>query len=206
MLLFSKHYFCLGGDNTASLDDEESDFVPTEENSGEEDENKFDQIIYTGRVEDEEVDEGEDEVSLPMDNLTSGMGRMRLKKGETQNFNVDGQNRWLIYEFEHNNRRHCCVDLLTLMMGRNKFRPRVLSGGKKVSIGIVKPSFFFEYERLKLVNQRDSNFNDNTHKANGFKKALRNMRNELDVKKRDEIVGDDIVITLPFKCEEEMVE
>ena len=32
------------------------------------------------------------------------------------------------------------------------------------------------------------------------------MRNELDVKKRDEIVGDDIVITLPFKCEEEMVE
>ena len=32
------------------------------------------------------------------------------------------------------------------------------------------------------------------------------MRNELDVKKRDDIVGDDVVITLPFKCEEEMVE
>ena len=77
-----------------------------------------------------------------MDNITSGMGRMRLKKGKTQNFNVQEQNTWFIYEFEHDDRRHCCVDLLTMTMGRNKFRPRVLSGGQKVAIGIIKPSFF----------------------------------------------------------------
>ena len=68
----------------------------------------------------------------------------------------------------------------------------------------MKPDFF-QYDRLNLANERDSEFNDNTHKANGFKRTLRRIRIELCIKKRNEVFGDDVITPLPFKCEEKMV-
>ena len=65
--------------------------------------------------------------------------------------------------------------------------------GKNVIIELVKPNFFFEYQRLELVNQY-------TDKATAFKKALRTMRKELGTKKKV-----DLVIPLPFKCEKDIV-
>ena len=206
-------FLCIGGgSNVSSLGGDDSDFVPGEESD---EDNEFDGSIWKDKEdnEDEENDEypvdgyqnnsGEEE----MESLTRKMGSVGLKKnGKPQTFSVDEKNTWLVYEFEHNDRQYCCADVLVLTMGRDKFRPRVSKTGNNVIIELVKPKFFFGYQRLELVNQNNSSFDGNTHKATAFKKALRTMRKELGTKKRDEVVGDDLVIPLPFKCEEDIVE
>ena len=49
------------------------------------------------------------------------------------------------------------------------------------------------------------NFNDNSHKATAFEKALCDMRRELKVKKGGEVSGEDIIIFLPFRCDHHIV-
>ena len=60
---------------------------------------------------------------------------------------------------------YCCVDLLVLTMGRDKFTPKVMSGGTAVTIGIIDPDFFFKYNRLRQANRGRDAFNNNSHKA-----------------------------------------
>ena len=103
---------------------------------------------------------------------------------------------WLLYEFVQNDKYYCCVDLLTLTMGRDKFRPRVSANGRKVMVEI----------RLKNFHSNDSNFNGNTHKTNAFKAVLKETRKTLKVRRGQEITGPELTITLPFQCEVEIVE
>ena len=70
---------------------------------------------------------------------------------------------WLLYDFVQNNKHYCCIALLTLTMGRDKFRPRVSANGQKVMVEMVNPKFFFDYERLYNFHSNASNFNGNTH-------------------------------------------
>ena len=49
------------------------------------------------------------------------------------------------------------------------------------------------------------NFNDKSHKATAFEKALCDMRRELKVKKGGEVSGEDIIIFLPFRCDHHIV-
>ena len=66
-------------------------------------------------------------------------------------------------------------------------------------------SNFFYYEILRIANEINSAFNENTHKATALKKALRGMRKTRD-KKKGKKIGGDISIPLPFRCEETVVE
>ena len=91
-------------------------------------------------------------------------------------FNVMEEPTWLIYDFVKNDKHYCCVYFLTLTMGRDKFRPRVSTNSWKVMVEMVKPKFFFDYERLENFHSNDSNFNRNTHKANAFKAVLKETR------------------------------
>lgn len=104
----------------------------------------------------------------------------------------------LIYDFVENDRHYVCVDVMTLAMGRDKFRLRVSVNGRKVMVEMVKPKFFFDYERLENYHYYNSNFNGNTHKTNAFKAALKETRKELKVSKGQEITGPVLAITLPF--------
>lgn len=54
----------------------------------------------------------------------------------------------MFYDFIQDKKHYCVVDKLVPSMGRNKFTPKVMSGGKKLSIGKVSPEFFFKYDRL----------------------------------------------------------
>ena len=66
-------------------------------------------------------------------------------------------------------------------MERDKYIPRVARRDRKVIVGLVKQ--FFYYEILRIANEINSAFNENTHKATALKKALRGMRKTMDKKK-----------------------
>ena len=90
-------------------------------------------------------------------------------------------------------------------MGRDKFTPKVMPWGNKLSIGMVSPKFFFQYDRLKIANMLNVGFNKNLHKATAFEKVLRDMRIELKVEKGGEVSGENMIIHLPFRCDQHIV-
>ena len=57
------------------------------------------------------------------------------------------------------------VDLFVPIMGRDKVAPKVMPGGNKLSIGMVSPKFFFQYDMLKMANILNVGFNENSHKV-----------------------------------------
>ena len=56
-----------------------------------------------------------------------------------------------------------------------------------------------------MANKQSKEFNQNTHKATAFEEASRKMRKQLNVRKGGDISGLDLVISLPFSCEETIV-
>ena len=134
------------------------------------------------------------------------MAGILLKRGEeTKNFNLDEKSTWISYDSEQYNQQYCCVDILVLTIGKDKYRSRVAREGRKVISSLVKP-ICFDYERLRISNETNSAFNENTHKDTAFKKALRDTRKAMDKKKGEEIIGEYISTPLPFRCEEIFVE
>ena len=80
-----------------------------------------------------------------------------------------------------------------------------MPGGKKLSIGMVNPKFFFQYDRLKMANMRNTSFNKNSHRATAFEKALSDMRRNLQVKKGGNVSRSDMIIPLPFRRDQHIV-
>ena len=179
----------------------DSDFAPGEESDEDLDYDEEDDFIEGG-------------MEFGANDLASRFGRVSLNGTNNATvaknipicYNVSEELTWLIYDFVQEDNHYCCVDIMTLAMGRDKFRPRVSTNGRKVMVEIVKPKFFFEYERLENINSHNSNFNVNTHKATAYKAALREMRRGLGVRKGEEITGAELVIPLPFQCEVDIVE
>ena len=56
---------------------------------------------------------------------------------------------WMIYDFIKEGVHYCCVDILILTIERDKFIPKCMPSGKAVSVGIIVPTFLFQYDRLK---------------------------------------------------------
>jgi len=56
-----------------------------------------------------------------------------------------------------------------------------------------------------MANMLNTGFNENSHKATAFEKALRGMRRELKVKKGGEISGGDMIIPLPFQYDQHIL-
>ena len=102
-------------------------------------------------------------------------------------------------------KHYCIVDIFVPCMGRDKFTPKSMTGGNKLSIGMVSPKLFFQYDRLKMANMRNASFNENSHKVTAFEKDLRDMRRELKVKKGIDVLGDGMIIPLPFQCDQHIV-
>ena len=126
-------------------------------------------------------DERYAEVSYLSDNL----GSMSL--GNPKRYNITKDQTFMVYDYIHNTKKYCQVDILVPSMGRDKFGPKVIPGGRKLAISMVCPSFFFGYDRLKMANQQQRGFNQNTHKVTAFAEALRKMRKELNVRKAGDI-------------------
>ena len=56
-----------------------------------------------------------------------------------------------------------------------------------------------------MAKMLNAGFNENLHKATAFEKTLRDMCRELKVKKGGEISGGDMIIPLPFRCDQHIV-
>ena len=56
-----------------------------------------------------------------------------------------------------------------------------------------------------MANILNVGFNENSHKATAFEKALRDMCRKLKVKKGGDISGGDMIISLPFRCDQHIV-
>ena len=56
-----------------------------------------------------------------------------------------------------------------------------------------------------MTNMRNASFNENSHKATAFVKALRDIRRELKVKKGGDFSGGDMIIPLLFRCDQHIV-
>ena len=70
---------------------------------------------------------------------------------------------------------------------------------------MIVPDFFFKYDRLEQTNRGRKAFNNNSHKATAYEKALLDMRRGLRVKKGGNICNPKLVIQLPFECEESII-
>ena len=70
---------------------------------------------------------------------------------------------------------------------------------------MVSLKLLFQYDRLKMTNMLNVSFNENSHKATAFEKTLRDMRRELKVKKGGDVSGGDMIIPLPFRCDQHIV-
>ena len=117
-------------------EEEESDYAPSNESDVELEfdvhDDKFDDFIDNGG------DEGQDDISSRFSNMT--LKGAPVKSGGC--FNVSEEPTWSLYDFVQNDKHYCCVDLLILAMGRDKFRPRVSVNGRKVMVEMAKPKFF----------------------------------------------------------------
>ena len=82
----------------------------------------------------------------------------------------------MIYDYIHDKKKYCQVDILVPSMGRDKFGPKVNPGGRKLAISMVCSSLIFRYDRLEMANKQSKSFNQNTHKATAFEEAFRKMR------------------------------
>jgi len=49
----------------------------------------------------------------------------------------------MVYDFIQSKPRFCVVDILVPSIGGGKFIPKVIPEGKKLSIGMVYPDFYF---------------------------------------------------------------
>ena len=145
------------------------------------------------------------EVSDLSNNLSNMYLRNSGNSGGVKRYSITKDHTYMIYDFIQERKHYCIVDISVPSMGRDKFTPNVMPGGNRLSIGMVSPKFFFQYDRLKMANMLNVGFNENSHKATAFEQALRDVRRELKVKKGGEVSGEDMIIPLPFRCDQHIV-
>ena len=145
------------------------------------------------------------EVSDLSNNLSSMYLRNSGNSGGVKRYSITKDHTYMIYDFIQDRKHYCIVDIFVPSMERDTFTPNVMPGGNMLSIEMVSPKFFFQYDRLKMANMRNVGFNENSHKATAFEQALRDMRRELKVKKGGEVSGEDMIIPLPFRCDQHIV-
>ena len=113
------------------------------------------------------------EVSDLSNNLSSmylrNSGNSGGGKG-VKRYSITKDHTYIIYDFMKDREHYFIVDILIPSMGRDKFTPKVMPWGNKLSIGMVSPKFFFQYDRLKMANMLNVGFNENSHKTTAFEK------------------------------------
>ena len=145
------------------------------------------------------------DVSDLSNNLSSMYLRNSGNSGGVKRYSIMKDHIYMIYDFMQDRKHYYIVYIFVRSMERDKFTPKVIPRGNKLSIGMVSPKLSFQYDRLKMVNMRNASFNENSHKATAFEKTLRDMRRDLKVKKGGDVSGGDMIIPLPFRCAQHIV-
>jgi len=91
------------------------------------------------------------EVSDLSNNLSSMYLRNSGNSGGVKRYSITKDHTYMIYDVMQNRKHYCIVDIFVPSMGRNKFTPKVMPGGNKLSIGMVSPTFFFSIMCLRWL-------------------------------------------------------
>ena len=116
-------------------------------------------------------------------------------------FNLSFTCPWILYDSTENGRDIVSVDFLIPNVHRSYIKVQISPCGTILYCGIVVPKDFYNWKRQLDANQHDTDFNNNTHKAASFRKVcdlIEDLANE-----NDEVLGDPMVIKLPFKVEQQ---
>ena len=101
------------------------------------------------------------EVSDLSNNLSSMYLRNSGNSEGVKRYSITKDHTYMIYDFIQDRKHYCIVDIFVPSMGRDKITPKVMPKGSKLSIGMVSPKLFFQYDRLKMANMRNASFNEN---------------------------------------------
>ena len=93
---------------------------------------------------------GSEERYVEVSNLSDNFGTMSV--GNPKKYNIAKYQTFMVYDFIHNEKNYCQVDILVPNMGRDEFGSKVIHGSKKLAISMVCPSSFFRYDRLEMTN------------------------------------------------------
>jgi hypothetical protein len=129
-----------------------------------------------------------------------------IKPKQKKLFSMNVEFPFILYDYTSDNRRHVSVDFLILNVPKDMLLPKMAANGLELHLGLVVPSFFARADQVMVVNEEDSNFGKDTHKSNAFMETARKPHEHHQSFDEDEIMGAPQIITLPFKCEENIVD
>ena len=111
-----------------------------------------------------------------MSDLSNKLSSMYLwnnrNSGGVKRYGIMNNHTYIIYDFMQNRKHYCIVAIFVPSMRRGKFTPKLMSGGNKLSIGMISPKSFFQYDSLKMANTKNASFNKNSHNATAFEKGF----------------------------------
>ena len=67
---------------------------------------------------------------VEVSNLSENFNTMSV--GNPKRFNLAKDQTFMLYDFIHDKKKYCQVDVLVPSMGRDKFGPKIIPGGKKL--------------------------------------------------------------------------
>ena len=130
------------------------------------------------------------------DDITKGMAKVAIGKNVSPTFQCP----FMVYPYVQNGLDVCTVTLFIPSIHRRFVRLKVSESGKSLEVSFVLPSIFYDKHRIQTSEGTDDGtFNTNTHKATSFQKACEEMENLADI--NDQVVGDPMVVPLPFQCQ-----
>jgi hypothetical protein len=95
------------------------------------------------------------------------------------------------------------VDVFVPTLPREFFIPDIMAGGQKMQVKIQVPPFFPDERRVIQSNEGVDGFNHNTHQAQSFKDQCERI---VSAHGMMAIYGRPMEISMPFVCEERLVE
>ena len=87
---------------------------------------------------------------------------------------------YIMYQYVEDGRRRVSIDFLILGMAKENYRPKVVSNGKTLQLGMVIPSFFADENQLQVANEGDAGFNKQSHKATALEEVVNKITEDID--------------------------
>lgn len=111
----------------------------------------------------------------------------------------------ILYTYVEDGLFMCTVDFLVMGQSKDLFRPKVVNDGMSLQLGTVVPAMFVNEARLQLAMFHDHSFNNDTHKATALQQVISKHVGDTDLDS-EPMLGEPMMITLPFKCVDEIKE
>jgi hypothetical protein len=155
--------------------------------------------------DEEEDDDKEDPSPNPQDfgddteKLAETLSSMKIDKGSPSAFGLSQSFPFIQYSYADGNQKKISIDFLVHGAGKEFFRPKVVSDGTVLQLGVVVHPILFDRSRVELAT---TGLKKDTHKSIAFQGAAAKVTDAIEI--GDHIIGAPQRVTLDFKCDEEI--